>query len=99
SVDTRKSKVAAAALKAGASFINDVSGGLFDPALLEVAATARAQLILMHMRGTPETMATLTHYDDLVGDVRLELSARIAAAQSAGVDRANLWIDPGLGFA
>jgi dihydropteroate synthase len=99
SVDTRKSKVAAAALRAGAGYVNDVSAGTFDPDILKVAAEFGSRMVLMHARGTPETMATRTQYADLVADVRDELAERIAAALSAGIARENLWIDPGLGFA
>jgi dihydropteroate synthase len=99
SIDTRKSKVAEAALKAGVGFVNDVSGGTFDPEILKVAATSGAPLILMHMRGTPETMASLTDYADVVGEVRRELAERVKAALQAGVAREKLWVDPGLGFA
>jgi dihydropteroate synthase len=99
SVDTRKSEVAAAALAAGATYVNDVSGGEFDPAILRITAASGARLILMHSRGTPETMATRTQYGDLVAEVRSELAERVAAAVSAGVARDRIWVDPGLGFA
>jgi len=99
SIDTRKSKVAAAALKAGARYVNDVSGGTFDPDILKVAADFGADMILMHSRGTPETMADRAHYDDLVSEVRDELAERAAAAVAAGIAREKIWLDPGLGFA
>ncbi len=99
SIDTRKSKVAAAALKAGARYVNDVSAGTFDPEILRVAADLGAELVLMHSRGTPETMASHAVYEDLVGEVRKELLERVAAAIDAGVRRERIWLDPGFGFA
>ena len=92
SVDTRKAAVAAAALRAGASIVNDVSG-LADPDMPAVTADAQATVV-MHSRGTPLTMAGLTAYDDVVAEVRDELLARAALARSA-----QIWLDPGLGFA
>ncbi len=99
SIDTRKSKVASAALKAGARYVNDVSAGTFDPKILRVAADGGAELILMHSRGTPETMAERAQYKDLVSEVREELAGRVAVATGAGVQRQRIWLDPGLGFA
>jgi dihydropteroate synthase len=99
SVDTTKAVVATAALEAGAAIVNDVSGGTRDPAMLQVVAEARAGFVAMHMRGTPATMQAEAHYDDVVGDVARELGDRVAAALAAGVDRAALLADPGIGFA
>lgn len=96
SVDTRHAAVAAAALDAGASVVNDVSGGE-DPAMFGVVASRSAGLVLMHMRGTPADMAQRTAYDDVVGEVCAWLGGRLDAARAAGV--ARLWVDPGLGFA
>ena len=98
SVDTRSAVVAAAALDAGASIVNDVSAGR-DPGMFGVVARTGAGLVLMHMRGEPATMQTLTDYQDVVADVRRELGARVEAAVAAGVDRDHLVVDPGLGFA
>ncbi|MBV9492650.1 MAG: dihydropteroate synthase [Acidobacteria bacterium] len=95
SIDTRKSAVARAALEAGADMINDVSGLTHDPALADVAREADVPLIVMHMRGTPETMQSLAVYDDVVADVARELRERLANA--LGV--AQLLVDPGIGFA
>lgn len=92
SVDTSKAVVAAAALRAGARIINDVSG-LADPEMAAVTADAQATVV-MHSRGDPRTMARLNTYDDLVAEVRDHLLQRAALARSAQV-----WIDPGLGFA
>jgi dihydropteroate synthase len=99
SVDTYRASVAAAALEAGASVVNDVSGGLGDPEMAAVVRAAGCPWILMHWRGPSASMQQLAHYDDVVGEVRAELSARVDAALAAGVDLAQLVIDPGLGFA
>ncbi|HUL50065.1 MAG TPA: dihydropteroate synthase [Gemmatimonadales bacterium] len=99
SVDTRKSEVARAALAAGAAVINDVSGGRFDPALLSVVAGARAGLILMHSRGTPETMDGLATYRHVAGEVAGELSDCAEHALAAGIERDRVVLDPGFGFA
>jgi dihydropteroate synthase len=97
SIDTRKATVAKAALDAGASIVNDVSGGTFDPAMLPLVGDRGVPVILMHMRGTPKTMDTMTAYGDVVADVRSELAARVAAARNAGAEQ--VFLDPGLGFA
>ncbi|MDT4938663.1 MAG: dihydropteroate synthase [Pseudonocardiales bacterium] len=99
SVDTYRARVAAAALHAGASIVNDVSGGLGDPEMAAVVRDAGCPWILMHWRGHSASMRQLAHYDDVVADVRAELSMRIDAAIAAGVDASRLVIDPGLGFA
>jgi dihydropteroate synthase len=97
SVDTRKGSVAAAALAAGATIVNDVSGGR-DPSLLAAAAEAGAGLILMHMLGEPGTMQVDPRYDDVVADVRSYLAERAGVAEAAGVAPDAIAIDPGLGF-
>lgn len=99
SIDTRKATVAKAAIDAGACVINDVSAGSSDPAMLPLVADRRVPIVLMHMRGTPKTMDTLTDYVDVVTDVREELAERVAAAKRAGVEDVNILVDPGLGFA
>jgi dihydropteroate synthase len=99
SVDTYRAEVAAAALGAGVAVVNDVSGGLADPAMAAVVRDAGCPWILMHWRGHSERMAELAAYDDVVKDVRDELSARVDAAVAAGVPESRLVIDPGLGFA
>jgi dihydropteroate synthase len=99
SVDTMRSQVAAAALEAGASVVNDVSGGLADPDMARVLADAGAPWILMHWRGHSRDMDTLAKYEDVVTDVRAELTERVDAAVAAGVSGDALVIDPGLGFA
>ena len=98
SVDTRKAAVAEAALQAGAHWVNDVSGLAHDPALAAVVARAGAGLILGHLRGTPETMQQQVHFTDVLREVADELSASARAAEAAGVPRARLAVDPGIGF-
>ncbi|HYM60373.1 MAG TPA: dihydropteroate synthase [Thermoanaerobaculia bacterium] len=99
SVDTTKAAVAAAALDAGADVINDISALRFDPKMAELAARRGVPVILMHMRGEPRTMQQHAHYDDVVEDVARELESFSAAAVLAGIDRANIIVDPGIGFA
>ena len=99
SVDTMRSVVAAAAIDAGATVVNDVSGGLADPRMAAVVAEAGVPWVLMHWRGASAEMDRLAAYDDVVTDVRAELLARVDAAVAAGVDPAVLVLDPGLGFA
>ncbi len=99
SIDTRKATVAKAALDAGASIVNDVSGGTFDAGMLPLVADRRVPVVLMHMRGTPKTMDAQTSYDDVVACVIGELRERVAAAKHNGVEESNIALDPGLGFA
>jgi dihydropteroate synthase len=99
SIDTYKAEIAAAALEAGAEIINDVSGGAMDPDMLGVAAKYRAALILGHLRGSPADMVAHARYADVVRQVVDDLAARVEAAVAAGVPRARILIDPGLGFA
>jgi dihydropteroate synthase len=99
SIDTTRASVAAAALTAGATVINDVSGGLADPAMAGVAADAGCPWILMHWRGHSRHMNQLAVYDDVVDDVRNELLQRVDEAVGGGVDPAQIILDPGLGFA
>ncbi len=99
SVDTTRAAVAAAAIEAGAHIINDVSGGLADPDMAKVAADTGAPWVLMHWRGHSKNMNELATYDDVVADVRDELSARVDEALAAGVREDAIVLDPGLGFA
>ncbi|TAM92408.1 MAG: dihydropteroate synthase [Jatrophihabitans sp.] len=99
SVDTYRAGVAAAALAAGATVVNDVSGGLGDAGMAAVVRDAGCPWLLMHWRGHSARMQDLAEYRDVVADVRRELLARVEAAVAAGVDPAQLVIDPGLGFA
>jgi dihydropteroate synthase len=97
SVDTRKSDVARAALRAGASIVNDVSAG-GDPAMFGVVAEAAAGMVLMHMKGEPKTMQDDPTYYDVVAEVRGFLGDRIEVALAAGIDLERLCVDPGIGF-
>ncbi len=99
SVDTTRAAVAAAALEAGAQVINDVSGGLADPDMARVAAESGVPWVLMHWRGHSKDMNALATYDDVVTEVRDELTARVDAALAAGVRAEAIVLDPGLGFA
>ncbi len=99
SIDTTRAAVAEAALGAGATVVNDVSGGLADPATARVVAEARVPWILMHWRGHSARMDDLATYEDVLGEVRAELVARVDAAVLAGVDPDRIVLDPGLGFA
>ncbi len=98
SIDTTKAEVAELAFEAGASVVNDVSGLRFDPRLAEVVARFRAPLILMHLRGRPETMQQKPFAQDIWRSLRGSLERSIRRALDAGVRRSQLIIDPGLGF-
>jgi len=101
SIDTVKAGVAEAALAAGAGIINDVSGMRLDAGMLPLAAARGCEIVLMHSRGTVAEMASydLANYgDDPVGEIIDELTARVRAAESAGVDPARVTVDPGIGF-
>jgi dihydropteroate synthase len=97
SIDTSKAQVAAAALEAGATIVNDVAAGA-DPAMFAAVEQAGAGLVVMHMRGEPRTMQADPHYDDVVVEVGDFLVDRLAAARDAGIPTASLCADPGLGF-
>ncbi len=98
SIDTTKSRVAREAVSAGADFINDISALRFDPFMAETAAQSGAGLFLMHTRGRPDRMQENTCYRDLVGEILNYLHEGIRVAESAGVPREKLAIDPGIGF-
>lgn len=97
SIDTSKAAVAAAALQAGASIVNDVTA-LGDPAMAEVVSRAKAEVILMHMQGQPRTMQRAPRYRDVVREVAASLSQAARRAKQAGIARARIWLDPGIGF-
>ena len=97
SIDTRKASVAAEAIAAGATIVNDVSGGA-DPDMFDVVRERDAAVVLMHMRGEPTTMQEAPRYDDVVGEVHEYLRQRIEAAELAGIDPERIAIDPGIGF-
>jgi len=100
SIDTTKAAVARAAIAAGADIINDISGFKRDPEMLSVAAETGAGCMIMHMRGTPQTMQQPENliYDDLAGEIFSFFEQQIAELEAAGVERNQLMIDPGIGF-
>ncbi|WP_340539755.1 dihydropteroate synthase [Nocardioides sp. GXZ039] len=102
SVDTMRAEVAAAAIAAGAQVVNDVSGGLADPAILDVVAASQATYVAMHWRAHSDRMQDLAVYDEpggVVAAVVRELGERVAAIRAAGVPDERIVLDPGLGFA
>lgn len=99
SVDTVNAVTARTAIIAGATIVNDVSGSLADPEMPRVIAESDALYVCQHMRGTPETMSSLTSYDDVVAEVRGELTERITGLTRAGARSEQLILDPGIGFA
>ncbi len=98
SIDTSKAEVAARALAAGATLVNDVTALRGDPAMAEVVAGAGADCCLMHMLGDPRTMQRDPHYDDVVGDIKAFLAERLALAVQAGIAEERILLDPGIGF-
>jgi len=97
SIDTFRSTIAEACINAGACMINDISAGYLDDKMLKTVAKIKVPYIMMHMRGTPKTMQSLTDYDNLVKDILFYFSERIATARHLGI--VDLIIDPGFGFA
>jgi dihydropteroate synthase len=98
SVDTAKAGVAAAALDAGATIVNDVTALRGDPEMAALCAERGATVVLMHMLGEPRTMQDDPRYDDVVAEVEDFLAARLAAAVDAGIAEGDVWLDPGIGF-
>jgi dihydropteroate synthase len=98
SVDTTKASVAESALQRGATIINDISAMRFDADMPRVVARYGAQIVLMHMQGTPQTMQRSPEYKDVVHEVRDFLLRRADAAEAAGIPRENIILDPGIGF-
>jgi len=98
SIDTYKSTVAQKAIEAGAEMINDISGLHYDPDLARVAVKEDVPIILMHIRGTPETMQKDVHYESLFSEIIQYLRESIQTAESAGLDPAQIIVDPGIGF-
>ncbi|MGV1047508.1 MAG: dihydropteroate synthase [Solirubrobacterales bacterium] len=98
SVDTSKRPVAEAALEAGAEIVNDVTALRGDPEMAALCGERGATVILMHMAGSPRTMAAAPHYDDVVDEVRAFLAERVEAALAAGIEEERIWLDPGIGF-
>lgn len=99
SIDTRHAVVAKAAVEAGADIVNDVSGGTYDPLMLETVAQLKVPMIIMHMRGTPETMQSMTKYTDVVSEVSESLVHLSHLAEQAGIHKWLQVVDPGIGFA
>lgn len=99
SIDTTRAAVAQAAIAAGADIVNDISGATFDVEMLPIVAKLAVPIVLMHSRGTPQTMQQLTEYDDLIGDILTFLKERVDTAIACGVARSHIAIDPGIGFA
>jgi len=97
SIDTFRSQVAKACIENGASIINDISAGNLDTKMLETIAKYNVPYIMMHMRGTPQTMQTMTNYDNIVKEILFYFSERVAKARSYGIN--DLIVDPGFGFA
>ncbi|RKS93792.1 dihydropteroate synthase [Flavobacterium limicola] len=97
SIDTFRSQVAKASIESGAAIINDISAGNLDDKMLEIIAKYNVPYIMMHMRGNPQTMQTLTDYDDIVKEMLFYFSEKVAMARSFGIN--DLIIDPGFGFA
>lgn len=98
SIDTTKAEVARQALDNGVSIVNDVSALRFDPQMAPVCARYKAGVILMHMRGTPETMQRDVAYDDLIGEILGFLKSRVEFAMHQGIDLDKIAVDPGIGF-
>jgi dihydropteroate synthase len=98
SIDTTRSTVAQTAVYHGADIVNDISAGTFDPKMLSVVASLAVPIVLMHIRGTPQTMQKETHYQDVMVDICNFLSGQISAAISAGINSEKIIIDPGIGF-
>ena len=98
SIDTSKADVARAALEAGASIFNDVTGGRADPKMMPLAAESGAGFIIMHMQGTPRTMQAAPHYDNVVSEVANFFRQQSARALECGIDSMAIAFDPGIGF-
>lgn len=99
SVDTTRAAVARAAVEAGADMINDISAGTFDAEMLPTVAQLNVPIVLMHIRGTPQTMQKLTHYQDLIGEIYQFLKQQIQVAIACEIEPNKIIIDPGIGFA
>jgi len=98
SVDTTKAKVAAEAIAAGATMVNDISALRSDPEMARVVSERKAMVVLMHMLGTPATMQRSPSYTDVLGEIRSFLAERIKYAEASGIPRDRIVIDPGIGF-
>lgn len=99
SVDTMRASTASAAISLGATYVNDVSGGLFDPAMVTAVTHSPATYIAMHWRGDPSVMEARAVYENVTQDVMSELEDRVERIMDAGLEPNRLWLDPGIGFA
>ncbi|WP_373479050.1 dihydropteroate synthase [Geminocystis sp.] len=99
SIDTTRAIVAEKAVTVGADIVNDISGGTFDQEMLPLVAKLNVPIILMHIRGNPETMANFTDYQDLIGDINQFFQERINQAITWGIKKEHIILDPGIGFA
>jgi dihydropteroate synthase len=99
SIDTTRAEVARSAVEAGADIINDISGGTYDENMFSTAAQLAVPIILMHLKGTPQTMQSLTNYGDLITEIKAFLEQQINQAIAIGIPQSNIIIDPGIGFA
>ncbi|MBE9222424.1 dihydropteroate synthase [Cyanobacterium stanieri LEGE 03274] len=99
SVDTTRAEVAKRAIASGVDIINDISGATFDPNMLDTVARLQVPIILMHIRGNPQTMQTMTDYQDLIAEIEEFFLDRIAQCLQKGILQSNIIIDPGIGFA
>jgi dihydropteroate synthase len=97
SIDTFRSQVAKASIESGAAIINDIAAGNLDDKMFEIIAKYNVPYIMMHMRGNPQTMQTLTEYDDILKEILFYFSEKVAVARSFGIN--DLIVDPGFGFA
>lgn len=98
SVDTCKARVAREACRAGADIVNDISGLMHDPRMADTVSALNVQAVIMHMKGTPETMQVEPCYDDVITDISSFFEERIQFAISKGIARGNIVLDPGIGF-
>lgn len=99
SIDTTRADVAKAAIEAGADIVNDISGGQYDGGMFPIVAQLGVPYILMHIRGTPQTMQQRTDYQDVVRDIKTYFSEQMVRATKAGMERSQMILDPGIGFA
>ena len=99
SIDTTKAIVAQKAIAVGADIVNDISGGTFDGEMLTTVAKLNVPIILMHIRGNPKTMQSLTDYQDVVAEVMEFLKTQVDKAIACGISKSNIILDPGIGFA
>ncbi|MBQ4820646.1 dihydropteroate synthase [Aquimarina sp. MMG016] len=97
SIDTFRSDIAKPCIEAGAAIVNDISAGNLDPKMIPTVGKLKVPYIMMHMKGNPQTMKSMDHYDDLIKEIQLYFSAKVAEARKAGIS--DIIIDPGFGFA